>query len=115
VDNFIKKVYSYSLIGLSLVSLLGLLATGHEISIESGQLILFFEIAVYFLTGLTILRKGEPSKTLIIILLTLTQIGLIEMYTEIIKEFFSIGITSIFIILTALTLFIILKEYRTTN
>jgi hypothetical protein len=113
VDNFIKKIYSYSLIGLSIVSLLGLLATGHEISIE--QMLLFFEIAIYFLAGVTILRRHEASKTLILILLTLTQIALIEMYIEIIREFFSISITSIFIILTALTLYIMLKEFKTTK
>jgi hypothetical protein len=119
MNKFITKGYSYSLLAISLVSLIGLLGAGHGIS--SGdflQMKFAFEIAVFFFTGLSMLNRNLINDTMTIILLVLTQLSLIDIYIDLSQEDFGIGITTLIIIMTFLTLYMIygiIRSIRATR
>jgi hypothetical protein len=100
------KIYAYSLITLSVISILGLLASGHNISSDDTAQIKFIGEAIIFLaTGLALLNKKLNSDIIILILLTLTTLSLIDIYLEIMQEGNSVGVTAIFIVLLIMTLY----------
>ena len=111
--------YSYTLLTLSVISVLGLLATGHQISLrDSGQIKLILEAIVFLFTGFSILKRHLTKDTLTIILLILTQISFVDIYLELSHEHGAAGIMTLIIILMLLNLYMIygtIKNIRTTR
>jgi len=102
------KIYSYTLITLSVISILGLLATGHQISLEDfGQIKLILEAIVFLFTGFSLLKRHLTKDTLTIILLIVTQISLVDIYLELSHEHGTVVITTLIIIIALLNLYMI--------
>jgi hypothetical protein len=124
MTKIITKGYSYCLLAISMVSLIGLLGAGHGISDgDFLQMKFTVEIAIFFFTGLSILNRNLTTDTFTIILLVLTQVSFIDIYVELSNEElnnddFSIGITVLTITMTILTLYMIygiIKNIRATQ
>jgi hypothetical protein len=106
MTKIITTGYSYSLLTLSVISILGLLTTGHSISLgDSGQIKFIGEAIIFLLTGLSLLNKKPSSDIAILILLTLTALSLTDIFLEITQENNSVGLTVLFLILAGLTLY----------
>jgi hypothetical protein len=100
----LRRGYAFSLLTLSFISVVGLLATGHQISFgDFVQLKFILEAGLFFLTGFSMLRNQLGAS--LIVLLILTQLSLTDIYVDVIRESSSIGITFLFIVVTGLTIF----------
>jgi len=105
MNKLLRAGFSFILFALSIISILGLLATGHQISIgDFAQVKLILEAIILILTGVMLLKR-QSTNIVIIILLVLTQISLTDIYLEIIREDNSMGITILFITITGLTIY----------
>lgn len=97
------NIYSYSLIALSVISILGLLATGHSIS--SVEIKFIVETVIFFTTGVVLVSKKSKGDVIVIILLILTTLSLIDIYIDIMQEDKSVELTVIFLALLSMTLY----------
>jgi hypothetical protein len=102
--------YACSLLGLSFLLMLLLLATGHQISLEdNSQIKLIVEAVIFSLTGITILKRKPSSYIIAITLLILTQLSLVDIYTELSQDEINFVIAVLLLILSGLTLYEIFK------
>jgi hypothetical protein len=116
MTNIITTGYSYSLLVLSVISILGLVATGHNISLhDTGQIKFIVEAIIFLLTGFALLNRKPNTDIVILILLALTALSLIDIYLEIIHEGNSIGLTALLLILVALTLYQIFNRIKSLS
>jgi hypothetical protein len=115
----IRTGYAYTLLTLSVISILVLLATGHQISLsDRGQLKLILEATVFLLTGFAILKRHLTGNVLAIILLVLTELSLVDIYLELSNEHGAAGITTLIIVMALLNLYLIyeiIKNKKTTG
>ena len=109
----IRIGYSCFLLILSFISIVGLLATGHQISISDIAQIKFIgEAVIFLLTGITMIKRQAFSYIVVIILLVLTQVSLIDIYRELSQDEGAFFITTVFTVLTGLTLFLVFKHIK---